>query len=703
MSAGNAGQLHSGAPYPLGATWDGKGANFALFSAHAEKVELCLFDESGGRETERIVLPEYTDQVWHGYLAQVRPGQLYGYRVYGPYDPANGHRFNPNKLLLDPYAKALAGKLVWGDVLFGYRIGSPREDLVMDRRDSARCMPKSVLIDPAFTWSLEGDDRAPHVLKSDSIIYEAHVRGLQMQNQSIPADIRGTFAGLCHPAILDHLTGLGITAIELLPVQGFVDDRPLTQRDLDNYWGYSSIAYFAPQQRYLSSSQIDEFKTMVATFHAAGIEVLLDVVYNHTAEGNHMGPTLSFKGIDNASYYILKQDDPHYYEDHTGCGNSLNLAHPHVSQMVLDSLRYWVRDMHVDGFRFDLAPTLGRLPTGYDINAPFLHAATQDPLLSKVKLIAEPWDIGLGGYQLGNFPPGWMEWNDRFRDTVRRYWRGDRGTVGEMASRLTGSSEVFNHDGRHPSASVNFVTAHDGFTLNDLVSYNSKHNEANGENNRDGIDNNNSLNYGVEGPTDDPSINALRRRAKRNMMATLLLSHGVPMLLAGDEMNNAQNGNNNTYCQDNTTGWTDWPQDDEAAATLHFTRQLIRLRKRFACLRTDHFMRGDAVSSVSHLRDIVWLNSSGGEISFDEWRSGTLDCFGYLLDAAAAEGNEALLIVLNNADHPVEFSLPHTLFAGFWAPLLDTDSETGQGSAPPDNVVHVSPRSLQLLHGSRYS
>jgi glycogen operon protein len=695
--------VQSGSPYPLGATWDGKGVNFALFSAHAEKVELCLFDEAGGRETERITLPEYTDRVWHGYLSHVRPGQLYGYRVHGPYEPLRGHRFNPNKLLLDPYAKALAGKLIWGDVLFGYRIGSPREDLVLDRRDSARCMPKSVVIDPAFTWSAEGEDRRPAIAKADSIIYEAHVRGLQMQNQSIPADIRGTFAGLCHPAILDHLTQLGVTAIELLPVQGFVDDRPLIQRDLGNYWGYNSIAYFAPHQRYLSSGKIDEFKTMIATFHAAGIEVLLDVVYNHTAEGNHMGPTLCFKGIDNASYYVLKPDNPHYYDDHTGCGNSLNLANPHVSQMVLDSLRYWVRDMHVDGFRFDLAPTLGRLPTGYDINSPFLAAATQDPILSRVKLIAEPWDIGLGGYQLGNFPPGWMEWNDRFRDTVRRYWRGDRGMVGEMASRLTGSSEVFNHDGRHPSAGVNFITAHDGFTLADLVSYNAKHNEANGEENRDGIDNNNSTNYGVEGPSDDPAVNAARRLAKRNMMATLLLSHGVPMLLAGDEMNNMQDGNNNTYCQDNPTGWTDWRHDEDAIAMLQFTRRLIQLRKRFASLRSDHFMRGDTVSPVSHLRDIVWLNTGGHEITFDEWRAGHLDCFGYILDAAAPEGNEALLVVLNSADHPVDFALPKAIFAGFWAPLLDTASESGQGSAPPDNVVHISPRSLQLLHGSRYN
>ena len=696
-------RIQPGTPAPLGATWDGRGANFALFSAHAEKVELCLFDATGQRELERIELPEFSNGIWHGYLRDARPGLLYGYRVYGPYDPSNGHRFNPHKLLIDPYAKLLHGKLSWSDAHFGYRIGSPKEDFTFDRRDSARGMPKSVLIDPAFTW---GADKHPETRRSDTIVYEMHVRGLQMNNERIPVSVRGSFAGLGSRPIVDHLVNLGVTALELLPVHAFVDDRPLVQRGLVNYWGYNSIAFFAPDQRYLMSGLVDEFKTFVGTMHEAGIEVLLDVVYNHTAEGNHMGPTLSFKGIDNASYYCLRPENRRYYEDYTGCGNSLNTTHPRVMQMVLDSLRHWVSDMHVDGFRFDLATTLGRLPTGYDPNCAFLQAIGQDPVLARSKLIAEPWDIGLGGYQVGNFPPGWSEWNDRYRDIVRRFWRGDPGTVGELASRLTGSSDIFHRQGRRPIASVNFVTAHDGFTLNDLVTFNDKHNLENGEDNRDGINNNNSWNCGVEGPTNDAAINELRHRQMRNMMATLMLSHGMPMILAGDEMGNGQCGNNNTYCQDNMTGWTDWPgsghEDEEIdpGSMLAFTRRLIALRKRFPGLRRRLFATGTSHAD-GELRDVTWLNTAGKEMMFENWTSPESHCFGALLNADAKEGSEALLIVMNSFHYDTVFELPNGLYPGKWECLLDTARDTGCTDTALVKTVTVMGRSLQLLHGTR--
>jgi glycogen operon protein len=690
-------RVQSGQPFPLGATWDGKGANFAIFSSAAEKVELCLFDATGQRELERITLPEYSNYVWHGYLRDVRPGLRYGYRVYGPYDPQNGDRFNPHKLLIDPYAKLLSGKLTWSDAHFGYRIGSPREDLALDRRDNARGMPKGVLIDPAFTW---GSDKAPGTRRSDSIIYEMHVRGLQMKNEHIPVALRGSFAGLGSPAIVDHLVKLGVTAIELLPIHAFADDRPLTQRGLVNYWGYNSLAFFAPDQRFLASGMVEEFKSLVAIMHDAGIEVLLDVVYNHTAEGNHMGPTLSFKGIDNRAYYCLRQDNRRYYEDYTGCGNSLNVAHPRVMQMVMDSLRYWVAEMHVDGFRFDLATTLGRLPTGYDPNCAFLQAVSQDPIIGRTKLIAEPWDIGLGGYQVGNFPPGWSEWNDKYRDIVRRYWRGDTGTVGEMASRLTGSSDVFNHHGRRPLASINFVTAHDGFTLTDLVSYHQKHNEANGEDNRDGINNNNSWNCGAEGPTKDPEILALRHRQKRNILATLMLSHGIPMLLAGDEMDNTQLGNNNTYCQDNPVGWTDWlPPAAQAdpASMLGFTRYLISLRQRFPGLRARRFVTGQPIEG--ELPDVTWLNPHGTWMLPEDWSNPETRCFGYLLDAGATHGEEALLVILNSQPDPVDFKLPIAMFDGAWEKLLDTSIDASNGALVKGNHVPVPGRTLMLLYG----
>ncbi len=693
-------RIQTGSPYPLGATWDGRGANFALFSAHAEKVELCLFDATGQRELERIELPEYSNSVWHGYLRDARPGMLYGYRVHGPYDPANGHRFNPHKLLIDPYAKLLEGKFAWTDAHFAYRIGSPREDLSFDRRDSARGMPKCVLIDSAFTW---GNTKRPDTRRSDSIIYEAHVRGLQMNNERIPMSVRGTFAGLGSRPIVDHLVKLGVTAIELLPVHAFVDDRPLVQRGLVNYWGYNSIAFFAPDQRYLMSGMVEEFKTFVSIMHDAGIEVLLDVVYNHTAEGNHMGPTLSFKGIDNASYYCLRPDNARYYEDYTGCGNSVNVAHPRVMQMVMDSLRYWVTDMHVDGFRFDLATTLARLPTGYDINSPFLQAVGQDPVLQNARLIAEPWDIGMGGYQVGNFPAGWSEWNDRYRDIVRRFWKGDQGTVGELASRLTGSSDIFNRQGRRPLASINFVTAHDGFTLNDLVTFNDKHNLANGEDNRDGINNNNSWNCGVEGWTDNPEINALRRRQKRNILATLFLSHGIPMLLAGDEMENGQTGNNNTYCQDNVTGWTDWPEeykdgDVPEESMLAFTRYIIGLRKYFPGLRKRRFATGTALPDED-FKDITWLNPTGKEMTSENWTNPDTRCFGALLSAELPHVSEALLILMNNHHEQTDFALPDKLFNGEWECLLDTATPTGRGDGVKAGSLTIAGRSLMLLHG----
>ena len=521
-----------GKPYPLGATWDGEGVNFALFSEHAERVELCLFDSTGRRELQRVNVSEQTDQVWHCYLPEARPGLLYGYRVYGPYEPAKGLRYNDHKLLLDPYAKQIVGDLKWSDSHFGYRIGSKQGDLSFDRRDSAPGMLKAMVIDPAFTW---GMDRPPNTPWHKSIIYEMHVKGFTIQHPQVPQTLRGTYAGLATAPVIDHLLKLGVTAVELMPVHYFVDDRQLIERGLRNYWGYNTIGFFAPAARYLSTNSVNnEFKTMVKTMHSAGIEVILDVVYNHTAEGNQMGPTLSFRGIDNPVYYRVLQDDPRYYMDYTGTGNTLNMRHPRVLQLIMDSLRYWVLDMHVDGFRFDLAATLARELHEVDRLGAFLDIIHQDPVLSQVKLIAEPWDLGEGGYQVGKFPVGWAEWNDRYRDAVRSYWKGDGGQIGELAYRITGSSDLYARSGRRPYASINFVTAHDGFTLNDLVSYNQKHNEANGEENRDGTDNNRSWNCGVEGPTDDPAVNALRAQQKRNFLATLLLSQGVPMLLAGD-------------------------------------------------------------------------------------------------------------------------------------------------------------------------
>ncbi|MGQ9368854.1 glycogen debranching protein GlgX [Azospirillum sp. A39] len=687
-----------GRPHPLGADWDGFGVNFALFSANAEKVELCLFDLASQREVERIVMPEQTDEVWHCYLPEARPGLLYGYRVHGPYDPANGHRFNPHKLLLDPYARALYGAIRWSDAHFGYRVGSTREDLSFDRRDNARAMPKCRVVDRAFTW---GGERRPNVPWSESIVYEAHARGFTMLNPLVPRPLRGTFAGMSTQAVIDYLRALGVTAVEFLPVHAHTDDRHLVAQGLHNYWGYNSIGFFAPEPRFMSSGALSEFKTMVARLHEAGIEVILDVVYNHTGEGNHLGPTLSFRGIDNASYYRLMPDDKRYYVNDTGTGNTLNLVHPRVLQMVMDSLRYWVTDMHVDGFRFDLATVLGRESYGYDPGSGFLDAVRQDPVLAGVKLIAEPWDIGPGGYQVGNFPPGWAEWNDRYRDTVRAFWRGDEGKLPELAGRIAGSADLFEKRGRKAWSSVNFVTAHDGFTLEDLVSYNDKHNWANGEGNRDGHSANFSCNYGVEGETGDPAVRQLRDRQKRNLLATLMLSQGTPMLLAGDELGHSQDGNNNAYCQDNELTWIDWARrQSESADLLAFARRVIALRKAHPVLRRPSFLHGLAASPAG-LKDIVWYTPLGNEKTAEQWRNPHARCVGLLLNGHAgrflnAEGRRiedgVLLIVLNAHHDTVSFVLPSVPGGRGWRSLLDTRVADGAG----DGRMHLSGRPVPI-------
>jgi isoamylase len=687
-----------GTPYPLGATWDGRGVNFALFSAHAEKVELCLFDRSGNQEQSRITLPEYTDEVWHGYLPEVRPDQLYGYRVYGPHDPANGHRFNHNKLLIDPYAKALQGHLQWSDVVFGYRVGGPRDDFGFDRRDSARFMPKCRVVETAFTWSYDRPLRTPW---EESIILELHVRGFTMLHPEVDPAVRGHFSALAAPAVIDYLVGLGVTAVELLPIHAAVPERQLTQRRLTNYWGYNSIAFFAPDPRFLSAGTIAEFKSVVQRLHDAGIEVILDVVYNHTGEGNHLGPTLSFRGIDNRSYYRL-QEDRRFYQDFTGTGNTLNLDHPRVLQLVTDSLRYWTGEMHVDGFRFDLAPALARDGGEYSQGSAFFDTIRQDPELAGAKLISEPWDVGLGGYQLGNFPPGWAEWNGQYRDVVRRFWKGDGGLVADMASRVAGSSDIFGYRGRRPWASVNFITAHDGFTLQDLVSYNDKHNEANGEDNRDGHNANFSWNCGVEGSTDDPAIVSLRDRQKRNLLATLLLSLGVPMLVAGDELGRSQRGNNNAYCQDNEVSWIDWqqiaPQDE---ALRNFVRYLIHLRRRHRVFSRPRFFRGEVVSDDG-LKDITWLTPAGEEATNEDWRNPVALTLGYVLGGAAGEfytpggqrDIDASFLVMMSAYHgDLDFRFPRLGASLAWKALVDTAEPTGLVN---DGKLYVVGHSYQL-------
>ena len=691
-----------GVPYPLGATWDGEGVNFALFSEHAEKVELCLFDGDGRREVQRVTLPEQTDQVWHGYLPEVRPGQLYGYRVHGPYDPAGGHRFNANKLLLDPYAKQVVGPVRWSDANYGYRIGHRNADLSFDRRNNAAFMPKCKVIDPAFTWY---DDRPPRIAWHDTVIYELHVKGFTARHPDVPEALRGTYAGLACAPVIEHLRRLGVTTVELMPVHAFVDDRHLQERGLSNYWGYNSIGYFSPHMRYASSGLVAEFKTMVKVLHSQGFEVILDVVYNHTAEGNELGPTLSFRGIDNAAYYRLMPEEHRYYQDFTGCGNTLNMRHPRVLQMIMDSLRYWVLEMHVDGFRFDLASALARELHAVDRLGAFFDIIHQDPVLSEVKLIAEPWDLGEGGYQVGNFPPGWTEWNGRYRDTVRAYWKGDGGLIGELGYRLTGSSDLYDRGARRPYASINFVTCHDGFTLRDLVSYNHKHNEANGEDNRDGEDHNLSWNCGTEGATDDAAILALRARQSRNLLVTLLLSQGVPMLLAGDEMGRTQQGNNNAYCQDNELSWLDWSPEGRDESLFEFTRRLIALRKAHPIFRRRAFFQGRPLKG-SGARDILWITPAGIEMSDDEWDHHHARCLGMLLYGDALDErdergrtitDDAFLVLLNAYHDSLSFALPAPPAGDRWLAVLDTARDEPGGAYHGADAYPLQGRSLAVL------
>jgi glycogen operon protein len=692
-----------GRPYPLGATWDGSGVNFALFSENAQAVELCLFDD--GRET-RVPVTEQTEHVWHVYLPEARPGLRYGYRVQGPWDPAAGHRFNAAKLLLDPYARALDGTIKWSDALFGYQVGHPDADLVADGRDSASGMPKSVVVDTAFTW---GNDRPLRTPWTQTVIYEMHVKGFTARHPGVPRHLRGTYAGLIAPAALAHLRDLGVTAIELMPIHAFVADKHLHDRGLTNYWGYNSIGFFAPDIRYASSQaaggHVDEFKTMVKVLHEEGIEVILDVVYNHTAEGNQLGPTLCFRGLDNAAYYRLT-DDRRYYVDFTGCGNTLNMMHPRTLQLIMDSLRYWILEMHVDGFRFDLASTLARELGEVDRLGSFFDIIHQDPVISQTKLIAEPWDLGEGGYQVGNFPNLWAEWNGIYRDTVRAFWKGDEGQVGSMGHRLTGSSDLYGQGGRRPYASINFVTAHDGFTLEDLVSYNDKHNEANGEDNRDGHDHNLSWNCGVEGPTDDAKIVALRERQKRNFLATLLLSQGVPMLSGGDEIGRTQHGNNNAYAQDNELSWHDWNLDGRRRSLLEFTRELVRLRRQHPALRRKQFFFGRAI--YSDLKDLTWIRPDGREMTGTDWQNPGTRAFALRLAGDTIEEvdergerivDDTLLILVNGFWEPLSFVLPAHKSGVRWEPLLDTSA-----ARPPrrrtlrgGQTYDMEPRSLAVF------
>ncbi|TFV96568.1 glycogen debranching protein GlgX [Oxalobacteraceae bacterium OM1] len=689
--------VEAGSPYPLGATYDGNGTNFAVFSAHATAVELCLFDAAGKHELARCALPECTDEVWHGYLPGIHAGVLYGYRAYGPYQPELGHRFNPNKLLLDPYAKLIQGEVRWNDTLYGYRMSSPRADLSFDHRDSAPSMPKAVVTSTAYHWY---GDRPPATPWEKTIIYEAHVRGMTMQNDKVQQRARGTFAGLAHASVIDHLVNLGVTAVELLPVHAFLNDRRLLAAGLVNYWGYNTLGFFAPHRRYLSSGSPDELRHAVRKLHAAGIEVILDVVYNHTCEESELGPTLSFRGLDNASYYRLQEDNPRHCVNDTGTGNTLNLTHPRVIQLVMDSLRHWVEDYHIDGFRFDLGATLGRERHGFDPGAGFFDALLQDPVLARVKLISEPWDIGPGGYQVGRHPPGLAEWNDRFRDDVRSFWRGDDRMRGAVAGRLLGSADLFNHHRRRAWSSVNFVTAHDGFTLQDLVSYNHKHNEANREDNRDGSSDNRSCNWGVEGPTDDPHIRTIRERIKRAMLMTLLFSSGTPMLLAGDELGRTQQGNNNPYCQDTELSWFDWSLADtpEGRALLDFTRRCIAVRKSTPALHTSRFVL-EPGRLHQGVPDVAWFDETGTDMTPERWEfpGGRLLALRRIVRQRGRKSS-AFLLLLNASGDDRDFALP--------APHIDwqmecdaaeTEWQQERSFVVHHNIVHVRAHSAVLL------
>ena len=706
----NALRVWPGRPYPLGATWDASGVNFALFSEHAERVELCLFDEAG-TQTHRVELREQTDMVWHASLPDVRPGQRYGYRVSGPYDPKAGHRFNPAKVVVDPYAKQIYRTVEWADEMFPYRLDGPDEDLTADDRDNSSVAPLAAVVDSSFTW---GEDRRPRTPWHDTIICELHVKGFTKRHPDVPEALRGTYLGLvCEPA-LDHLKQLGVTAVELLPVHHHAYEKALVDRGLSNYWGYNTLSYFAPDLRYATTAKeaVSEFKTMVRTLHANGLEVILDVVYNHTAEGNHLGPMLSLRGTDNRSYYRLATDNRRFYVDFTGTGNTLNMLHPRVLQLIMDSLRYWIEEMHVDGFRFDLASTLARELYEVDRLGAFFDIIHQDPVISQVKLIAEPWDLGAGGYQVGNFPVLWTEWNGKYRDSVRRFWRGDGGQVSEFATRLAGSSDLYAGTGRRPYASINFVTAHDGFTLNDLVSYDVKHNEANGEDNRDGSDDNASWNCGVEGPTDDVEIVALRERQKRNFLATLFVSQGVPMLCGGDEIGRTQRGNNNAYCQDNEISWFDWDLDDNQRQLLEFTRDLIAFRRTHSVLRRRRFLQGRLLRGAE-TKDISWFAPSGQEMTDPDWKASQIQCLGMRLSGDAIDAtderggpivDDTLLVLLSSSDDSVTFKLPRPGISRDWRIVFDTANPK-----PPRRRIRsgigyeLAPRSVVVLRSARRS
>jgi isoamylase len=687
--------VRPGSNTPRGATFDGDGVNFALFSAHATRVELCLFDPSGREEIARINMPDYTDQIFHGYVQDLRPGQVYGYRVYGPYAPEEGHRFNPNKLLLDPYARGHTGEIEWNDACYGYIIGDEAGDLSFDERDSAPFVPKCVVVDPNFDW--EGDPGRAPIPWDRTLIYEAHVKGFTARHPHVPQALRGTYAGMGQPQVIDYIRSLGVTSVELLPLHTFLDDAYLLERGLRNYWGYNSIGFFAPDPRYASerANTLREFKEMVSRFHDGGLEVFLDVVYNHTAEGNERGATLSFKGIDNLSYYKLQTDNKRFYVNDTGTGNTMDMGHPRVLQMVMDSLRYWVEETHVDGFRFDLGTILAREPGGFDARSGFLTACSQDPVLNTVKLIAEPWDIGPGGYQVGGFPPGWSEWNDKFRDTTRDFWRGE-ASAPDMARRVQGSGDIYDNRGRRPWATINFVTAHDGFTMNDLVSFNEKHNEANGEDGRDGTDDNRSWNCGAEGPTDDPEVNTLRQRQIKNLLSTLLFSQGAPMLLAGDEFGHSQGGNNNAYCQDSEISWIDWDFGEWGETILSFARRLIALRAAHPALRYRRFLGRDDFPDEP--RDLVWLTCAGEEMGDENWADDDARCFGMLIDVPwdGEEARDIVLLTFNGYHDVLPFTLPPSPLGGGWRRLMDTnlDGEDEQPRFEAGAVYEVTGRAV---------
>jgi isoamylase len=697
-------RIWPGRPYPLGASWDGMGVNFALFSEHATGVELCLFREpDDADEAAKIRLTERTDQVWHCYLPDARPGQYYGYRVHGPYAPEEGHRFNPAKLLIDPYAKAITGAIKWSNDLFAYKVGSRRDDLDPDPDNSAGGVPKSVVIDNAFTWE---DDGPLHIPYNRTVIYECHVKGMTCRHPDVPPELRGGYLGLCSDPMIEYFQSLGVTALELLPVHQFVVDRHLAERGLTNYWGYNSIGFFAPDVRYATrglGNQVYEFKTMVKTLHQAGLEVILDVVYNHTGEGNHLGPTLSLRGIDNTTYYRLEPNNKRFYTDFTGTGNSLNMQHPRTIQLVMDSLRYWVNEMHVDGFRFDLAPVLARELYDVDKLSAFFDIMQQDPTLSHVKLIAEPWDVGPGGYQVGNFPVRWTEWNGKYRDSVRKFWRGEAGQVAELASRLAGSADIFKGSDRGVYASINFITAHDGYTLHDLVSYEQKHNEANGENNQDGHNDNISRHWGVEGETDDPAVSAMRQRLMRSFLATLAFSQGVPMLAHGDELARTQRGNNNAYAQDNEITWVNWELDESQKRLVEFTRKLIAIRQAHPVLRRRHFFKGASVDGSTQ-KDVTWIRPDGKEIQEHDWRNSEARAFGMLIDGAATDEvderghavcGDTLLMVLNGGEQDVRFALPALGGEKIWVIMVDTARD--DMPVVRDAAVQAQAHSLMLL------